>query len=410
MYSALTPDLLSSNPLRAGADQLAATINAHGLYNSLQFVLRLSPEVHRKLAEVPDGIANYKAADVGFDVAQAFSTLLHETIHWWQHVGSTYGLMVSLSYPSQTHANYTHLKKLIAEGQLKKPIRKLAAQLGGPSRPDTIPGLANIIVNNHFDLGAFRRLSYDRHSARNLAADPLFENVGHAIEITYANNLLTMSGVVDPNFSILPDPRGWEEPFRQLRHNKVEGFYYGSPFTLWPIGAREIMEGQACFSQIQYLHFASGRRLDWNDFRALGMLHGVYIKALEEFLTRVEIEWPRAIDDPVVALFLLICDMALNAGAGFPFEPEPHYPFFIADIVPGIRYTSLSVMVRLKFPSALGAIRNYSRDEYRDTSECLSEFLIYHSPLKIAENMRRLGQGSNGVPYGRVQNMRFRAS
>ena len=42
------------------------------------------------------------------DRAQAFSTLLHETVHWWQHVGSTYGLMLSLTYPTQLHGNYNH--------------------------------------------------------------------------------------------------------------------------------------------------------------------------------------------------------------------------------------------------------------------------------------------------------------
>jgi hypothetical protein len=30
-----------------------------------------------------------------WDVAQAFSTYLHETIHWWQHVGTSAGLMLT---------------------------------------------------------------------------------------------------------------------------------------------------------------------------------------------------------------------------------------------------------------------------------------------------------------------------
>ena len=163
---ALISDLVRSNPLPSEKDELHATINAHGLYNSLQFVLRLSPEVHRKLATLPRGIAIRR--DTGFDSLQAFSTYLHETVHWWQHVGSTYGFMTSLSFPSQTHANYTQIKRLIEERQLKKPIRKLAKHFPGPGGPDTLKGVSNIIVNNHFDLGAFRRLSYDRESARAL--------------------------------------------------------------------------------------------------------------------------------------------------------------------------------------------------------------------------------------------------
>jgi hypothetical protein len=34
---------------------------------------------------------------INFDGLQAFSTYLHETIHWWQHVGSTIGLLRSLA-------------------------------------------------------------------------------------------------------------------------------------------------------------------------------------------------------------------------------------------------------------------------------------------------------------------------
>ena len=266
---------------RDETSEFNATLDAHGLYNSIQFVLRLSPEVHRKLNSVKSGVVS--SAEVGFDGAKAFSTFLHETIHWWQHVGSTHGLMTSLSYPSQTHANHTHIKRLIESGELRKPIRKLVNLLPEPGGVGTVRGIANTIVNNHFDLGAFRRFSYDAKTAEKLAGDPLFESLAHSVEITYGNNLIAMSGAVDVEFKTLPDPRVWEEEFRKLEEEKAEGFYYGSPVCIWPIGVREIMEGQACFSQIQYLYFASGKKLNWDDFRQLGMLHGVYQKAFEEF-------------------------------------------------------------------------------------------------------------------------------
>jgi hypothetical protein len=107
----IDPSLLFS-ARRTGerAGTLNATLKAHGLYSSFQYVLRLSPAVHRKLAEVGGGIKT--SGEVGFDGVQAFSTLLHETVHWWQHVGSTYGLMLSLTYPTQAHANYKALREL----------------------------------------------------------------------------------------------------------------------------------------------------------------------------------------------------------------------------------------------------------------------------------------------------------
>src|SRR6516164_69281 len=182
----LDPQLLfGADPVQAVPGALGATINAHGLYNAQQFVLRLSPAVHQKLSELPAGIVS--SDKIGFDGAQAFSTYLHETIHWWQHVGSTYGFMRSLSYPTQTHGNSKHLKKLIAEIGFKKSIRELAARLPGPGQIGTLGSLANTIVNNHFDFDAFRGLTFNQAAARSAISDPYFECVGHTFTMTYAN-------------------------------------------------------------------------------------------------------------------------------------------------------------------------------------------------------------------------------
>lgn len=381
--------LVSAHPTPTASSVFNAALNAHGLYNAFQFVLRLSPAVHRKIAELPTGIAS--AGDIGFDGAQAFSTYLHETIHWWQHAGSTYGLMRSLSYPTQVHGNYKHLRELIATVGFKKPVHTLARLLPAPGGMGTLRGLANTIVNNHFDFEAFRGLTYNQAAAISVVADPFFECVGHAHEITYGNNILVLAGTVDPDFRILQHPRNWEQPFDALRRSEEEGFHPGSRVKLWSIGAHEIMEGQACFGQLQYLAFFSGGRLGWDNFRALGMLHGVYAKAFETFLAIAELEWPPALDHPIVGLFLLICDMAINPGAGFPF-PLVYFSSFITDTDPGTRFAMLSSLVRLKCPDVITAIRDYSRTEYEHVSEQLAAALIVESPLAVASICSRWAQ------------------
>lgn len=364
-----------------GPGVFGATIKAHGLYNAFQFVLRLSPAVHQKISELPTGIVSSR--EVGFDAAQAFSTYLHETIHWWQHVGSTYGLMRSLSYPTQVHGNYKQLKELLTKVGFKKPIRELAKVLPAPGGPGSPGGLANMIVNNHFDFGAFRHLTYNQEAARQAVNDPFFECVGHAHEITYGNNVAVLASTVDHDFRVFQHPKEWEAPFDALRQSKEEGFFYGSRVTLWPVGAHEILEGQACFSQLQYLAFFSGGQLGWDNFRALGMLHGVYAKAFEVFLENAELEWPPTLDHPTVGLFLVICDMAINPGAGFPF-PLTLYPTFIIDTDPGTRFTMLSKLIRLKCPDVVNAIQNYSRAEYERVTQELAAALVVESPLAIA--------------------------
>ena len=149
----LNPELLAADPFPVASAEFPATIRAHGEYMPLAYVLRLSPLIHRTLAALPQtGI--YTSREIGLDGAQAFSTYLHETVHWWQHIGSTCGLMCSLSYLARAHGNYNQIKKLVSLGALKKSVRQMEEKATGPSTPDTVAGLVDVVVNNHFDLSA----------------------------------------------------------------------------------------------------------------------------------------------------------------------------------------------------------------------------------------------------------------
>jgi len=69
------------------------------------------------------------------------------------------------------------IKRLISLGALKKSIRQLAEKGAGPSTPDTVTGIANIVVNNHFDLSAFSKFSYNQGFARKIASNVMFESL-----------------------------------------------------------------------------------------------------------------------------------------------------------------------------------------------------------------------------------------
>lgn len=394
MENRLNPRLLSVDPLGREDIGFSATYRARGEYMPLTYVLRLSPVVHRALSSSSqDGI--YSSSEIGFDCAQAFSTYLHETVHWWQHIGSTYGLMSSLSYPTRAHANHGSIKKLISLSALKKSVLQMASMATeSQSTPETVSGLANIIVNNHFDLNVFSRFAYNQEFAKASASSNMFESLGHAIRMTISLNLLTMATVIDRDCALLPDPRTWDEAFRKLREEKIEGFYYGSRVGIWPIGTREILEGQSCFSQMQYLHFASGGKFEWDTFRDIGMLHGVYESAFKEFLSQTEIDWPTSINHPAVALFMLVCDMAINPGAGFPFDPFPRFQNIIDDTLPGIRFTVMSRKIRQDSPHLLSAITRYSRAEYEAVSEQISAAMWVPSPLQISARCAKWANGS----------------
>lgn len=382
----LNIDLLDDpRGLIASPGDLNACINAHGLYNSFQFVLRLSPEVHRKISELPKGIV---AGPIDFDCVQAFSTYLHETIHWWQHIGSTIGLLLSLSYPAQAHANYSHLKNLLAAIGPKKSIYRLVETqaVSGSADPTTPSGLANIILNNYFDIESFRSLVTSYGTVREVVENPLFESVGHSYQIAFANILLILATTFDREFGVFPDPRTWEQPFGDLRNQRETGFYYGSDVRVAPIAARDIFEGQARFGQLQYLHFASGGRLAWDEVRSRGMLNGVYGSAFKTFLDLAELDWPPSIDHPIVALFLLVCDVAINPSAGLPM-PLVVFRTFIEDVNPAIRFLFICRTIANRRPDVATAITQYSRSEYAEVTAALCHPLLLDTPLSVAETL-----------------------
>lgn len=382
--TSLNPELLrDQNPLFPADGDFRATLEAHGLYNSFQFVLRLSPVVHRKLASLPSGILT----EVDFEGMQAFSTYLHESIHWWQHIGSTYGFMLSMTYPTQSHANHDHLKQLIEQVGFKKSILDLAKTLpkGGLGTP---AGTANIIINNHFDMEIFRGLTVSPLAAKLMIENPQFENLGHAFNVLWGNNISLLASVTDRNFNVIPHPKEWAPEFRKLREAREEGYYYGSPVRLPQLGAYELFEGQARMSQLHYLHFGTGGKFEMADAVSSGMLKGVYGEAFSGFLTMAGLDWPDSLDHPIVASFLVACDVAINPGAGFPF-PVFHFPSFIDDIDPGTRFMTMCKLAREKCPEVFSLVRDYSREEYAEASQKFAATIVEMPPLEIAAEFSR---------------------
>ena len=200
--------LLTSYERYRLSGNLHACINSHGLYNRVQYVLRLSPKVHRQLRNLPLQITD--RSKITFGQVQAFSTLLHETIHWWQHIGSTAGLLLSLSEPVQSHSNYMHLKTFLREFGPKKSILRFVKQ-NSLSEPKCGVRAMNIIVNNYQDLSFFQIISTSPQLIKewSICDNPLFESVGHTYYVTYANTLHTL--IESLNVSNRSDG-GWRGP------------------------------------------------------------------------------------------------------------------------------------------------------------------------------------------------------
>ena len=122
------------------ASDHGGNLNVRGSYNTLDFVVRLRRDVHQTLEEYGNTLDFVKVRS--WDAMQAFSTYLHETIHWWQHCGTTAGLMLSFLQPAHAHMNRKLLDELLERFGAVKPLRLLAEKLLDSDNQD---GALNVV-------------------------------------------------------------------------------------------------------------------------------------------------------------------------------------------------------------------------------------------------------------------------
>ena len=364
------------------SDDLYAAPGPRGSYNSLHFVVRLRPEFLELLESSPSEFQTFSEVS-DLELAWAFSTFFHETIHWWQHIGSTTGFMLSMAYPAESHVNREHLLTLLRE---IGPAKSLLAihDSNSLAMSDAATKALNIVLNNVHDVEFNRRIILDPTPKQlgPVVKSPYFDSIGHSLEMGLGHTLWLLTATVDPECRFFPDIRKWETEFGRLRESRHEGFYPGSPIKLSPVGALHIFEGQARFNQLQYMHVASNGALGWKEFKARGMLNGIYVLAFEKFLEWSAIDWPDSPIDPAVSLFLLVCDLAINPSDGFPFDLV-HFESFLESNNPGVRFLWFSRQIA-ESPRYLKMLRRLTAEEYLEVSTALCDSLVCKNPFEIS--------------------------
>lgn len=366
------------------SDDLYSVESARGSYSPTQFVVRLRPDVKSLLEGDDDGV--FKPGEVSSERILAFSTFFHEITHWWQHVGSTTGLLLSLAYPAQCHVNVPHLRKFVEAFGPHKSVRTFVSENYG-QLPEEPRKDANIVLNNWHDVEFNSRILLDPVRAEPVVRNAFFENVGHSLRMSLEHTIWLLSASFDPVLSFLPDVRTWSEPFKELSQRRVEGYYYGSPIRLLPLGVIQIFEGQARFHQLQYIYLASSGRINWDGFRELGMLSDVYVGAFLKFLEWTESDWPDSPVSPLTQLFLLLCELSTNPSDGYPF-PLHHFESFVISDDPSFRFYWMARHIA-KNPSLKASIRNCSQEECDEISATLCKTLGCATPTEIARELCR---------------------
>lgn len=396
-FADLNPDLIDPQ-----GDQyripltFAATLKAHGSYETTRFVLRLSPRNHELMEKIEANA--FGEGPIPWEAVQAYSTYIHETIHWWQHVGSTSGLLLSLSYFSQCHSSLEELRDVVATFGPKKSLKswtdKVLLEEGTTAQAKLAS--ANTAVNNALDVFYYKSYAFQpRKAIRWMIEQKHFEDIGHSYFIVYGQLMGLVSSIIDPDFEFLPDVERWSEEALRLHNEEYEGFHKGSNVILPPVGLHAIYEGQARLIQLDFLNRARSEPLTCEEWRAEGYLSGIYVEAFESFLKLTETEWPESLFDPIVPLFLLVCDLSINPTRGMPLDIE-NFEWLIHDVDVGIRFAEMCFTIKSK-PHLKSTITDLSKSEYIEVSTELTEQRGYDHPLSALSVVKEWVEGQPSV-------------
>lgn len=367
----LNPKLVNTLDLLDSNSPLGLQEKAAGSYNPMQFVIRLHKDIHKEL----------KNKKNTFEKLQASSTFMHETIHWWQHVGSHLGFLTSLGYPALAHTLHKDLTTLTDRGIKFKSIKQYDKKYIPNEEKNNNPEI-NSILNYYHDVSYANSFILDNKSIVDISKDRrFFLHMGHCFHILWSSSIMALSSAIDPQFEFLPKIHQWTPHFKKAEQDQIMGFQIDQGMSIATLGTKAIYEGQARFNQLQYLTIASQNTLTHDDFQSLGMLEGIYTEAFDLFLYITEIEKPDNYNNSVIGLFLLICDIAINPTDGFPHDII-HYPTFLILNNPGLRFTLLCQVIRNQKEKWSTAVQKYSRAEYINLSKELCEAIKCTPPLE----------------------------
>lgn len=343
---------------------------ARGSYNTFNFVLRLRSDVRLAL----------QSEEYSQEKLSASSTNLHENIHWWQHIGSNFGFIQMLAYPSFFHITLNEFKNLIKSKTTVKPIIKYENEYFSSTNKTDITSI-NIILNYYHDINYALKYSFCNKAYLNFKDERFFNGIDHAYYILWSNAMDFLAGSFDKNYTFLPQIANYK-----LSKEILQSISDKNKLQVTIIGIGAIFEGQAIFNQMQYLVYGSEFDITLQDFRNRGMLHGIYEEAFLFFLKYTGFEEPLVLQDPIIGLFLIVCDISINSNNGFPLKVYDSLRF-VHKNDPASRFYELCLVISKNRDYYSTKVNEYSKEEYIFLSKELNEAIgckcSYNSILEV---------------------------
>lgn len=375
----------------------------YGLFDPLTFVVRLDEKIQKLIEE------NHKHP-IQWSTEELFATvtLLHETIHWWQYIGTTFGLFESLSIASQSSSARQLLQRWSEKYGARKPTTTALKQAFSNSCKDELELLINL-NKNWMDIELSSTIIHHRpYLISILYSNPYFSSIGTSVLRHYVQVYASLEPVLKDNFNQLPKVSEWVNVGNEASKKRLPDFSedkreFSTDISHLGFGAFEIMEGQARLSEIQCLSAFTYDKFDWKASLNFNLLSGLYGKVFKYFISKTELSWPNKSFDPTIGLFLLACDIALNPNEIYPLKHFDPYTL-IKSTNPCLRFEMITNSISKLKSSCLDKFK-YNDTTYRRVSDLIcddiGEIPPYHTFNLIISLFEKIPEARsilNGAP------------
>ena len=330
--------------------------NVTGNFDPLSFIVRLD----EKSFDTFNHLHNLSQLYWNEQNLTASAGIFHETLHWWQYIGSFFGFFEGLKNLTQTSVTISALKEYIKHFSPKKPFFKSTFEGTGVTREE-FKFMFNV-CKNWYDIELTSAVLMSPSIIPCLDDEVYLHNFNDSLLGYVMSNYGTIAKNFKKDIRTEINYPEWVYERRMKLDQEAFNYPFIKELSLSDFGTTEILEGYARLSEIQLLCVQSSNNLSWQLLKQHKYLDGgKYSAAFSYYLNQCGLKEPTHALDAVVGIFLLICDLSLNSPALY-LSSSYEYDTCFYDYHPVIR---LKKIVHIIAQNVNKLIRNFS---YTDES------------------------------------------
>jgi hypothetical protein len=340
-----------------------------GCYNRKRLYIEFEEGIYESILNAKNSFQEFDENDT-LNISD-FSIALHEIVHWWQFVGTRFGLFVTISYFAGLDVVKPFCISLYKEKGISKPVVDMVFGSGEALTYNKyfrnfIGCFASEVVAR--TLGMCAKGLYFSDFEKKCILECAVKSVNAIIEKCFRSNinLFEMNEVDVDNIGRRIDLVGvFRRSVALCEKHRMSSL--------------DIIEGQARFVQVMFLDFSRENKLDWDSLKKGGYIEGEYIKAYDVFSDILSVKRCGNLDHSLIGLFLIVCDISLSVYSPDNKCGDDRLSRIICDPV----YCFVTICCALPeiFPDIREKVKDFSKNEYVEICTSICNYLCLPDPV-----------------------------